>query len=114
MNETTLSKRIRVAVARSGRAIVTRNNIGLAIPYGRPGARPVGFGLGVGSPDLVGVLIPSGRAFCLEIKTETGRVSADQTRCHDAWRRRGIFVAVVRSVEDAMSALERAHQGESQ
>jgi len=71
-------------------------------------------GLGVGTPDLVGILAPSGRLFALEVKAEDGRTRPEQKVCHERWRARGAFVAVVRSPEDAKAALERARQGESQ
>ena len=114
MLESVISKQIRVAIARTRRALVMRNYVGKVVPWGRKDAYPVDAGLGEGSPDLVGVLIPSGRAFCLEVKTITGRVSKEQTQCHAAWRRRGVFVAVVRSVDEALAALDRAERGGSE
>lgn len=71
-------------------------------------------GLGVGTPDLVGILAPSGRMFALEVKSDDGRTRPEQKVCHERWRARGAFVAVVRSPDDAKAALERARQGESQ
>lgn len=67
------------------------------------------FGLGVGSPDLVGAL--NGRALGLELKTAIGRLSPEQERWHRAARLRGAAVMVVRSVEEATAALERAAAG---
>ncbi|WP_437606272.1 VRR-NUC domain-containing protein [Sorangium sp. So ce834] len=64
------------------------------------------YGLGVGSPDLL--LSVGGRIGWLELKREggggasAGRVSEEQARWHEAARRRGMLVEVVRSVEEAM------------
>lgn len=63
----------------------------------------VTYGLGVGSPDLV--LSVDGLAGALELKTETGRVEPHQAQWHAAARRRGLFVQVVRSPEDATAAV---------
>jgi hypothetical protein len=108
MSETTLSAQIRAAVNRTGRARLQRNNTGL---FSRPGTElRVQCGLGVGGADLVGVL-RSGRAFCLEIKTAAGRPSPDQLRWHSAARRWNVFVRVVRSVDEALAAIDAAEQG---
>jgi hypothetical protein len=68
------------------------------------------WGLGVGSPDLVGSV--AGRAGGLELKAPDGVVSEEQRRWHTAARRRGTFVAVVRSAEEAQEAVERWRKGE--
>lgn len=70
------------------------------------------WGLGVGSPDLVGSY--DGHAFGWEVKAEDGRVSDDQLRWHAAARKRGMTVEVVRSVEDAQRALESMRVGKQQ
>ncbi len=117
ITETTISKRIRVAVARTKLAIVVRCNVGLAVPYNqacRGEMQPIRYGLGNGTPDLVGVLLGSGRCFCLEVKTDTGRVSPDQHAWHAVMKRRGAFVAVVRSPEEAIAAVHRAVAGGSE
>ena len=61
------------------------------------------YGLGVGSPDLVGAV--DGRAFGLELKSPTGRTRPEQIQWHDAARARGVAVAVVRTVEEAEAAI---------
>lgn len=66
------------------------------------------YGLGTGSPDLVGVV--QGRAFGLELKSSTGRVRPEQERWHEAARRRGVPVGVVRSVEEAIAIIREAAQ----
>lgn len=115
-SESVIQKQIRLAVCSSGRAMVTRCNTGLAVPLAelkRGSERPVRYGLGNGTPDLVGCLVPSGRVFCIEVKAEKGRVSPDQIAWAEACRARGGFVAVCRSVDEAMEAVCRAERGES-
>lgn len=58
----------------------------------------------VGQPDLL--LLVDGRALGLELKSATGRVSAGQVTCHAAWLSCGTPVAVVRSVAEALAAIE--------
>jgi hypothetical protein len=64
------------------------------------------YGLGVGSPDLVGAV--DGRAFGLELKSPTGRVRPEQLAWRDAAIRRGVHVAIVRTVEEAEEAIRQA------
>ncbi len=61
------------------------------------------WGLGVGSPDLVGSF--HGRAFGFELKAEDGVVSPEQERWHAAARRQGMRVDVVRSEGEALSLI---------
>jgi hypothetical protein len=77
-------------------------------PYG-PGK--LTFGLGKGSPDLVGAV--DGRFIGLEVKCPGERPEPHQAQLHAAWRSVGCFVAVVTSVDEAKSAIEecRAHCG---
>jgi len=64
------------------------------------------YGLGVGSPDLVGAV--DGRAFGLELKSPTGRVRPEQLAWCEAAIRRGVHVAIVRTVEEAEEAIRQA------
>lgn len=57
-----------------------------------------------GQPDLL--LLIEGRALGLELKSATGRVSAGQVTCHAAWGAMGTPVVVVRSVAEALMAIE--------
>lgn len=72
------------------------------------------YGLAKGSSDLVGILAPSGRWFCLEVKTQTGSLDEDQRKWLALARRFGAFACVVRSVDEAVAALYRARAGESE
>jgi hypothetical protein len=70
------------------------------------------YGLGTGSPDLVGAA--AGRWVGLELKSEKGRLREEQERWHAAARHRGAFVSVSRTVEEATAALARARKGETE
>lgn len=105
--ETPIMRDIRAAVARSGRARLLRNNVG----FDRE--KKMRYGLSIGSPDLVGCL-RSGRVFCLEVKTPTGRISPEQKAWATAARKWGCFVAFVRTPAEALDALERAERGDSE
>lgn len=63
-----------------------------------------------GIADLCGILAPTGRWVCLEVKTASGRVRPEQQQWADIVRSRGGFYAVVRSVEEALSALAKARE----
>lgn len=109
--ESKISIAIRVAIGRTGRATVVPNRI-LHLAYTKDG-KPLGrYGLGEGSADLVGIVHGSGRVFALEVKTATGRLRDAQRRWAEATRKRGGFVAVARSAEEALAALARAENGE--
>jgi hypothetical protein len=66
------------------------------------------YGLGVGSPDLVGTC--ARRPFGLELKSEDGELSEEQLRFHAAARRRGIPVGVARSVDEAKAFFDRVRR----
>lgn len=95
--ETILQKNIMLELNRTRLVRLVRNRIGLD-SHGI-------FGLGTGSPDLVGVL-RSGRAWCLEIKTARGKERASQLAWWRAARLWHVGGGTVRSVEEAIQALE--------
>lgn len=117
MTETKLQSAILDALRRCfGWAQWARNNTG------RRGG--VAFGLGKGSPDIIGCvngctcphcggLVPFGRFVGLEVKTPTGVVGADQTEWALRWSAAGAHVEVVRSVEDALGAVQRSQEATS-
>lgn len=88
----TLARRVDPEICREVLDILNRNRIT--------------YGLGVGSPDLVGAV--AGVAIGMELKTPTGRLSDEQTQYHEAARRRGCIVEVVRSVDDARGVIRLA------
>lgn len=108
--ETDLVYQIRDAVLATGRAWVTRNNTGRL----KARDRWITYGLGLGSPDLVGHLIPSGRFFCLEVKLPGGRTAADRRENQERWaearNRAGAFVRQVDSIDAALAAVTEASQ----
>jgi hypothetical protein len=59
-----------------------------------------------GTPDILGVL-PTGRMFGLEVKTERGKLQPSQIEWHAQAERFGVRVSVVRSVEQAMAIVTR-------
>lgn len=67
----------------------------------------VPYGLGEGSADLVGVLEPWGHFVGMEVKDPNGVVEPHQEHNHDVWRRFGVSVFVVYSVEDAVAAVHQ-------
>lgn len=67
------------------------------------------WGLGEGSPDLVGAL--AGRAIGLELKSDRGVVSEEQKRWHAAARKKGVAVFVVRDPMEAVEMIDRARRG---
>ncbi|MGO9418036.1 VRR-NUC domain-containing protein [Roseiarcus sp.] len=56
-----------------------------------------------GVPDLV-IVAPGGKAFFIEVKTEAGRLSADQRTVHDCLVALGAPAAIVRSIDEARRA----------
>ena len=58
-----------------------------------------------GYPDLT-VLLPHGRTLLLEVKTTKGRLSPAQRDIHDRLAAMGHAVAVVRSVDEALAAVD--------
>jgi hypothetical protein len=80
-------------------------------------------GLGAGSADLIGIVrvvrdiarpdLDLGRFIALEVKAPRGVVSDVQKRWLEAVRRMGGFAAVVRSVEEARGAIDRARKGDA-
>lgn len=111
--ETKLTRSIRIALVKTGRVRVVPNKIVANAYVKTPKGDfvPVGWcGGPEGSPDLWGFL-RGGRVFAIETKTATGRTRDRQKLWHAAARKWGAFVAVARSVEDALEALERAEQG---
>ena len=65
-------------------------------------------GLGVkrGLPDVL--VVNDGRAIWLELKAAKGRLSPGQQECHAALASARCTVAVVRSLDDVIEALQRA------
>ena len=117
MRESTILALVRRAVCRDGRCVVTRNTVGAGWIVDKRSGREsfLRWGLGNGSPDLVGVVAKGpfkGRCMTIETKTEEGRLSPAQKAWRRAARARGIFYAVARTEEAGLAAADRAYRGE--
>jgi VRR-NUC domain len=99
--ETHLQQAIEDAIIASGRAIVYRNNGGVA-KYGEARVR---YGLAPGSADLIGVLIPSGRFLAIEVKMPGKHLEPDQVRWRDVVLRAGGLYVTAHSVEEALDGI---------
>ena len=95
--ETNIMNACMVALSEAG-CLVWRNNVGV-LPDAN--GRPIRYGLGTGSSDLVGIC-RDGTFLAVEIKTPTGRVSPTQEAFIAAVRRRGGRAGVARSPEEAV------------
>src|SRR5262245_35809172 len=75
--------------------------------YRRPieAAVPNGCGVIPGVPDVI--IIHNGRTFALELKSETGKLTAVQSACHDALRAAGATVATAYGIDQAVEFLEQ-------
>ena len=102
MTESQLTAAILDALSRSGRGLFWRHNTG-KLQDAR--GRWVSYGLGIGGPDIVGMLLPDGRFVGLEIKSEDGRVSPEQHAWHNVARKHGALIAVVRTVKEALDVV---------
>ena len=108
MKENEIQNLIRVAVGQLPDVTIWRNESGVAEHMGRY----VRYGLQKGSADIIGILSPGGRFLALEVKTPRGRTSKEQDLFLKLVRRRGGFACVVRSVDEAVAAIDRAKKGE--
>lgn len=100
MTETELMRNILVAVNQIPDALFWRVNVGLGAG---PDGRMTRYGL-PGQADIAGVV--RGRHVELEIKSATGRQSQQQVRWQRAVERAGGVYVLVRSADEALSALE--------
>ena len=96
---------IMIALSNDGH-FVARANVGLF--FTRDG-RPVSTGLPKGFSDLFGHRQSDSKAFYLEVKGATGRVSVEQQAFLNAMKMRGAIAGVVRSVDDARELLRISH-----
>ncbi len=122
-----------VALNRLPGVRVVRNLVALVVPASKrddPSVRPMWCGLGLGSADIVGIVkltawdgmmcAELGRPFALECKLpkqghlKAGAMKPDQELWLPAFRRAGGFAAVVRTVEEAVDAVNRCRAGASE
>lgn len=98
--------------ARKG-LMLMRNNVGTARHAAPNGTiYHVKYGLGVGSADLIGCLsgcpcpycgapLPWGRFCALEVKTPTGKQTAEQHKWQRALEYNGGYYTIIRNLDDA-------------
>lgn len=108
---------IEAAIGADPDLLLLRNAVGRAkYMNGEAHEYHVPFGLGVGSPDLVGILRHQTRShvlglwLCLEVKAAEGELDPEQIECHRIWRMFGALIYTVRSVADARAALGDARR----
>lgn len=81
----------------------------------RPGRTSTGWRTAIegtaGFPDLIA--LRGERVLVLEVKSETGRISIDQRRWIEAWRRAGIDARIIRPVDVDRLIGELIHTKES-
>lgn len=107
MSEARIQRDILLAIGALPGVLVLRNSVGHAIHTDEKGiTRRVGYGLGVGSPDLVCIVAPHGRVLGLEIKVPGEKPTALQVECHRQWRAFGAVVVVVTSAAEALAAVK--------
>jgi VRR-NUC domain len=110
-SETQLLAAIRDALLATGRCLLWRNNTG-KLQDAR--GRWVSFGLGEGSPDLIGILrarspcAHMGRFLAIEVKLPGKSPEVAQACWHRAAREAGALVIVAHSVAEALAGLEEA------
>lgn len=111
--ETRIQTAIRESLGTEKDLLLMRNNRGVAkfFDANTSKERVVEYGLLNGSADLVGVLAPCGRWFCLEVKIPGKTADKDQVKWGNLIKRLGGFYCVVTSVEEARNALDRARRG---
>jgi len=96
MTEAQISDAIRLALGSDPTLVLWRNNVGIAEHWNGKSVSVVKYGLANGSADFVGVLMPAGRFVALEVKTPTGRATAEQLQWLALVRRFGGFACIVR------------------
>lgn len=104
--ETLLMVAIHDAVIASGRAVLWRNNGGVA----RFGEARVRYGLAPGSADLIGVVVRPGtphhgRALAIEVKTPGEKLEGAQECWRGVWERAGGLYVCAHSVDEALRPL---------
>jgi hypothetical protein len=101
VTEAGILKDIRHALNSTDRVRVIRNTVGF------DQTRNIRYGLGTGSPDLIGPL-RSGRIFAVEVKRKGEKLRIEQVAWWMAARKWGVTGGVAHSVDEAMALLDDA------
>lgn len=99
--ETKLQGSILKAINKLPGCIAWRNNVGVVE---RADGIPLRFGLAPGSSDIIGIY--KGKFLAIEVKTPTGRVTAEQSVFLATVKAHGGLAGVCRSLDDALKLLE--------
>ena len=105
LTEAELLRQILLAIGSRPDVRLWRKNVGAAMS----GGRFIRFGT-PGAADLLG-LLQGGRFLAIEVKSATGRLTPEQRAWGEMVQRFGGTYLVVRSVEEAVSAVEEALHG---
>lgn len=101
--EAHLQQEIRLALGMRDDVMLFRISVGKFRPI--EGGERVIQSAPEGTPDLLGVLAPTGRAFGIEVKTAKGRQREVQAAFQRAWERRGGIYILARSLDDVYAGL---------
>lgn len=119
--ESALLRSLRLELGKRDDVVLWRNNVGLAwyrkgggLPINCPrcslsislNETPVRYGLCVGSSDLIGIQIGSGRFIAGEAKAERGRLTPEQQRFLDLVNKIGGIGVELRSPQDLIVRLK--------
>lgn len=123
MRESKIQKAVRLALSDAGH-LSFRNNVGTAEFWneGRDDTDHVAYGIGgPGGSDLIALVrMPAGHArfVALELKAPGARTKPARAAAQEQFRRlvrsAGGFACVVRTVEEALAAAQRAREGASE
>lgn len=100
---------IRAAVNIEGSIRLYRNNCGT---FKTEAGAYVKTGLSVGSADLVGIEVSSGRFVSIEVKTPTGKIDPQQLAWQKTIRDYNGVAEIVRSVSEALEVVRKIKSGE--
>lgn len=114
VSEKHIQREIELALGAEPDLLLFKNSVGRARHVDANGKSfMVPYGLGSGSPDLVGILrTPSGLGVwvCFEVKRPGERLERHQAECHAMWAKFGARVFTVHSVSGAVEALAKARR----
>jgi hypothetical protein len=96
-----LMNEIRIALSKAG-CVTFRVNVG---KMRTPDGRYFNTGVPVGFSDIFGFRQSDGRAFFIEVKTKSGRVSPAQKQFIETMQFAGAIAGVCRSTEEALSLI---------
>lgn len=109
MSEAALQSEIRLALGQRDDVMLFRINVGKFRPLHGPQDRVIQSAPN-GTPDLLGVLAPHGRALAIEVKAPKGRQREEQQAFQRAWEARGGLYILARSVDDVLSRIDQKEE----